>query len=163
VEAGVAELENVYLYNLDDLQQVVSRTQAQRKDAIAAAQTIVASHVQEFIAWQRQRELGPAIHRLYSRYHQIAQEELGKTMHKLPNLSAAERAHLEDLARRIVNKLLHDPVHALRSSDGLHLPATQYLHALEKLFQLGQEDAQNQPGPPSQPQAGDEPERGPGS
>jgi len=167
VEASVAELENVYLYNLDDLQEVVSRTQAQRKDAIAAAQTIVAAQVQEFVAWQRQRELGPAIHRLYSRYHQIAQEELGKTIHKLPNLSASERAHLEDLARRIVNKLLHDPVHALRSSDGLHLPATQYLHALEKLFQLGEEtEKQEQPvqQAPSNPlHAADEPKRGPGS
>lgn len=140
IEASVGELDNVYLYNLDDLQEAVSQTQAKRKDAIAAAQAIVTSHVEDFAAWNRQRELGPAIHRLYSRYHQIAQDELSRTLNKLPNISEAERAHLEDLARRIVNKLLHDPVQVLRRSDSLHLPANQYLHALEKLFQLSEEE-----------------------
>lgn len=140
VEAAVGEIDDVYLYNLDDLQQVVSRTQAQRKDAIAAARAVVARHVESFLAWHRQRELGPSIQRLYERYHAIAQEELARTLNKLPNVSEAERDHLDDLARRIVNKLLHDPVQMLRSADGAHAPGVQYLHALEKLFRLNAED-----------------------
>jgi len=144
IESTVGELDNVYLYNLDDLQDVVSRTAAQRKEAIAAAQTIITAQVDEFAAWQRQREMGPAIHRLYSRYHQIAQEELARTLNKLPNVGEAEKAHLEDLARRIVNKLLHDPVQVLRKSDNMHLPAAQYLHALEKLFQLSEQTEDDQ-------------------
>lgn len=136
IAADVGQIDNVYLYNLDDLQKVVSETQAQRKDAIDAARAIVAKHIESFVAWNRQRELGPAIHRLYSRYHQIAQGELARTLNKLPNVTEAERSHLEDLARRIVNKLLHDPVQTLRHADPQHVPAAQYLHALEKLFQL---------------------------
>jgi len=136
IEPAVGEIENVYLYNLDDLQEVVSRTQAQRKDAVAAARAIINAQLEDYLASQRQRELGPAIHQLYKRYHQIAQEELARTLNKLPNVSDAERAHLEDLARRIVNKLLHDPIQVLRRTDEMHLPASQYLHALEKLFQL---------------------------
>ncbi|MDB5292407.1 MAG: hemA [Phycisphaerales bacterium] len=139
VEPAVGEVDGVYLYNLDDLQQVVSTTQSQRMEAVAAARAIVTRHVAEFAAWNRQREMGPAIHRLYSRYHQIAQDELARTLNKLPGLEAGEKAHLEDLARRIVNKLLHDPVQVLRQADGMHTPATQYLHALEKLFQLGED------------------------
>jgi glutamyl-tRNA reductase len=139
IEASVGDIDNVYLYNLDDLQQVVTQNQSQRKGAVNAAREIVNRHVEEFAAKQRQRELGPAIHRLYSRYHQIAQDELARTLNKLPNVNPAEKAHLEDLARRIVNKLLHDPVQVLRRSDNTHLPVTQYLHALEKLFQLGDE------------------------
>ena len=142
VEAEVGQIEDVYLYNLDDLQQVVSETQASRKDAIASARAIVARHIDAFLAWNRQRELGPAIHRLYNRYHAVAQEELARTLNKLPNISPAEKAHLEDLARRIVNKLLHDPVQTLRNSDSEHVPATQYLHALEKLFQLNESSPQ---------------------
>lgn len=139
IEAAVGDLDGVYLYNLDDLQQVVSQTQAQRTDAIGSARAIVAKHVESFVAWHRQRELGPAIHRLYNRYHAIAQEELTRTLNKLPNVTEAERAHLEDLARRIVNKLLHDPVQTLRHAGADHASAAPYLHALEKLFQLGEQ------------------------
>ena len=141
IEASVGELENVYLYNLDDLQQVVNENQSQRKGAVSAAYEIVNRHIEEFVTWHRQRELGPAIQKLYSRYHQIAQEEVARTRNKLPNMTDAEAAHLDELARRIVNKLLHDPVQVIRHSDGSHLPANQYVHAFEKLFQLGENGA----------------------
>ena len=135
VEPGVGEIDGVYLYNLDDLQDVVSKTQSQRKDVITSAHAIVEQHVEAFAVWHRQRELGPAIRRLHDRYHAIAREELSRTLHKLPNLSPQEREHLEELSRRIVNKLHHDPVQALRTADHSPIPAAQYLHALEKLFQ----------------------------
>ncbi len=67
----------------------------------------------------------------------------GRT-HKFPNVTDAEMAHLQELARRIVNKVLNDPVQVLRRGDGQHTPANQYLHALEKLFQL--EDDPQVPG-----------------
>jgi glutamyl-tRNA reductase len=140
IEPAVGELENVYLYNLDDLQQIVAQTHTQRKDAIEEARAIVRQQVAEFATWQRTREMGPVIDRLYKRYHSLAQEELSRTLGKLPNVSAEEREHLEDLTRRIVNKLLHDPIKTLRESDGIHVPTAQYLHAMEKLFQL-KEDA----------------------
>ncbi|HEY8667968.1 MAG TPA: hypothetical protein VIL86_15050, partial [Tepidisphaeraceae bacterium] len=76
------------------------------------------------------------IDQLSKRYHKVAQEELNRTLNKLPNISAAEKALLEDLARRITNKLLHDPIQTLRESDSLHGPTMQYLHAMQKLFQL---------------------------
>ena len=141
IEPSVGDADGVYLYNLDDLQQVVSQTQSQRTDAVGSARAIVAKHIDSFIAWHRQRELGPAIHGLYSRYHAIAQEELARTLNKLPNVTEAEKAHLEDLARRIVNKLLHDPVQTLRHAGVDHASAAPYLHALEKLFQLGEQKA----------------------
>jgi glutamyl-tRNA reductase len=54
----------------------------------------------------------------------------------MSGVSDAERAHLEELTRRIVNKLLHDPITMLRRSEGLHGTTSQYLHAMERLFQL---------------------------
>jgi glutamyl-tRNA reductase len=145
VEPAVGKLANVYLYNLDDLQQVVLATQSQRKDAVDAARKIVSRQVEEFVLWHRQRELGPTIDRLYQHYHRLAQEELSRTLTKLPSVSEAERAHLEELTRRIVNKLLHGPVQTLRQSggaggSGAHASAAgAYLHALEKLFGLEDE------------------------
>jgi glutamyl-tRNA reductase len=141
VEPAVGENEHIYLYNIDDLQSVVSATQAQRTDAIEAARAIVARHVNEFLVLQRRRALGPAIELLYQRSHALARQELTRTVSKLPHLSDSERAQLEELARRIVNKLLHDPVSALEQADAQqqHALTPQYLHAIEKLFRLDQD------------------------
>jgi len=136
VAADVGQMENVYLYNLDDLQQVVAATRDRRGGAVDAANQIVAHQVQKFIAAQRTREMGPLIDELFRRSHALAQEELARTLDKLADLSPAQRRQLEDLARRIVNKLLHDPIQMLRQSQATHAPMSQYLHAMEKLFKL---------------------------
>jgi glutamyl-tRNA reductase len=138
VEPSVGELDHVYLYNLDDLQKAVAETYTQRGEAVESARAIVRAHVDEFLAAQRQRAMGPMIDELYKRLHEMAAEEVGRTINKMPELGEAEKAQLEDLARRIVNKLLHDPVNALRESDQLHSPAGQYLHAIQRLFKLNE-------------------------
>jgi glutamyl-tRNA reductase len=140
IEAAVGELENVYLYNIDDLQQVVTQTLSQRTGAIESARAVIDKHVEGFLAWQRAREMGPLIERLATRYHALASEELQRTVNKLPNLGEAERSHLEELTRRIVNKLLHDPIAMLRKTEGMHGTTSQYLHALERLFHLDEGD-----------------------
>ena len=136
IDPAVGEIDGVYLYNVDDLQEVVAATLASRSGAIDAARGIVAKSVDEFLAWHRTREMGPVIDQLYQRSHELAKEEVTRVLGKLPNVSADERQHLEDLARRIVNKLLHDPIKTLREADTAHAPAAQYLHAMQKLFQL---------------------------
>jgi glutamyl-tRNA reductase len=143
VEPAVGELEQVFLYNVDDLQQVVAQTQRQRQSAVEAAQVIVEKHCDAFAVWHRQREMGPTIDRLYKRYHQMAKEELERTLGKLSPATQADRAALEDLTRRIVNKLLHRPVHALRHTDSDH-PPVPYAHAMEKLFDLQPESPQGE-------------------
>jgi glutamyl-tRNA reductase len=150
IAPGVGELENVYLYNIDDLQQVVSATYHSRSQAVEDARLLVAQQVEKFTSWHRAREMGPMIDRLYQRHHALAREELDRTLNKLPNISPAERQHLEELTRRIVNKLLHDPIRALRETDsphgmGPHGTGQAYLHAMEKLFDLTAPDALDEP------------------
>jgi glutamyl-tRNA reductase len=140
VEASVGELEHVYLYNLDDLQQAIVGTHSQRNQSLDAARAIVAKHVDEFVLWHRKREMGPLIDQLYQRLHKMAAEEAGRTINQLPNLGEDEKSHLRDLARRIVNKLLHDPVNTLRDNDKMHAPTAQYLHAIERMFKLNEEN-----------------------
>jgi glutamyl-tRNA reductase len=145
VAPQVGEMENVYLYNLDDLQQAVAATRDLRGGAVDAANQIVAHQVQQFFAAQRAREMGPLIDELFRRSHALAQEELARTLGKLTDLSPTQRRQLEDLARRIVNKLLHDPIQMLRQSQAAHAPMGQYLHAMEKLFNLDGSDADGKP------------------
>jgi len=142
VEPAVGDADNVYLYNLDDLQQVVSQTRSQRTEATDSAARIIGAGVEQFALAHRAREMGPVIDRLYKRYHEVAQDEVARTLGKLPSVSEAERAHLEELARRIVNKLLHDPVQMLKTSDNLHAGTAQYLHAMEMLFGLKEDGSE---------------------
>ncbi|HUB26040.1 MAG TPA: glutamyl-tRNA reductase [Tepidisphaeraceae bacterium] len=136
VEPSVGEMDNVYLYNLDDLQHAVAATRGQRSLASEAAGKIVAEHLRQFTLAERAREMGPTIDNLYRRYHAVAQEELSRTLSKCVNVGPEEKAMLEECVRRLVNKVLHDPVRTLRQSDALHGDAERYVHALEKLFQL---------------------------
>jgi glutamyl-tRNA reductase len=137
VEPTVAELENVYLYNLDDLQDVVTQTTTQRSQQAESAAHVVRQHVEAYVQWHRQRAIGPMIDALYKRYNAIAQAELERTLGKLP-VDDAGRRHLEELVHRIVQKMLHDPVSQLRQS---HDPRDDgagptYAHAIEQLFKL---------------------------
>ena len=87
------ELDAVYLYNLDDLQQVVLSTQGQRREAVESARKIVARQVEEFLVWHRQRELGPTIDRLYRYCHTLGRGGAGPHAGEAPDVGEAERPH----------------------------------------------------------------------
>ena len=71
-----------------------SSTQSQRKGAVEAAQKIVAEQVDEFASWHRTRTMGPVIDQLYRRYHKVAQDELARTLNKIPNIGEAGKSSL---------------------------------------------------------------------
>ncbi len=145
IDPAVGEMENVYLYNIDDLQQVVSSAHSLRASAVTAAREIIQKQVEEFLSSQRSRQVGPLIENLYQRYHDMAMEEVARTVRKLGQGGNGERERLEELARRIVNKLLHDPVKMIRNSEGLASPADQSMHIVEKLFGLTESEHPRDP------------------
>lgn len=134
IEPTVGELEGVYLYNLDDLQEVVTRTRESRTDSVEDARKIIHQQVESFMAWNRQRQIGPMIDAIYQRYTRMARTELERTAARM-QLDDQQRKHLEELVHRIVQKMLHDPVTQLRSSE-FHDNIQTYVHAIEKLFKL---------------------------
>jgi len=148
------------LYNLDDLQKIVSATYSKRSEAVEKARAIIRLHVEEFQSWTRARALGPTIDRLYKRHHRLAKEEAERAINKMSNATDADRAAIEDLARRIVNKLLHDPISRLKESEGEHGTSPgPYLHALEKLFRLEEQmenELADELNAPPKPDRGDE-------
>ena len=141
IEPAVRELAGVHLYDMDDLQSVVRSTHTVRQDSVQTARQLIAKQVDAFINDARVREVGPAIDRLYQRFHNVAAEELERTLGKLPAATETDRKHLEDLTRRIVNKLLHEPVQQLRQLPDMHSPASRFISALDDLLQTGENGA----------------------
>ncbi len=157
IEPAVGDIQGVYLYNLDDLQQVVARTRSVRGEAVAGARALVMSQIEQFVQWNQTRQLGPMIEQLYQRCHDLAATEVRRLQGKLPHLQASEREQLDDLARRIVNKVLHHPVKTLRDAHDQQLQATPYLNALAHLFDLQSPRPSSLENPPSdQGKASDE-------
>ena len=137
VEPAAADLTNVYLYDVDDLEAAVAKTVEGRRGSIEAAEAIVGRHVAAYAAWHRGRELGPTIRQLFEQAHAGAAEEVERSLRRMPDLDAAGRRQVEEMARRIVNKLLHGPVSTLRRTADDDRHGAAYRHAVGQLFSLG--------------------------
>ena len=116
VDPAAGELDNVFLYDIDDLESVVSRNRAEREQAVADALAIVESHVGEFIAQQGVFSIEPLIARLDAQATAVRDAELRRLLSKIGHLPEAQREAVEQALSRVVNKLLHDPKVALREA-----------------------------------------------
>lgn len=135
VEAGVGELNNVYLYNIDDLQGVAAGNRQKRDDAIADGRNVVERHVADFVQWFAARDVGPLVKALYDQANATAEAELAVLLSKHPELTENQREDLQRLTHRLVGKLLHTPVKQVTESADTNSRPT-LAAALRKLFGL---------------------------
>ena len=138
IEPAVGDIDGVYRYDLDDLQQAVSQTLAGRGGAVDAARAVVHRHVDAYAAWHRQRDVGPLIDAIYARANEIARAEIERTLGRLL-VDDAGRLQVEQLVHRVVQKLLHGPVSQLKRAHD-NREGQAYLHAVERLFQIEPRD-----------------------
>ena len=110
VAAAVGALSNVYLYNIDDLQEVADSNRGKRDAQIEQSTAIVTRHVEDFLQWFAARDVGPIVKALYAHANQVAQAEVEALLAKHPEWSPEHRAAVEKLTHRVVSKLLHTPV-----------------------------------------------------
>jgi len=143
VEPSAGDLEGCYLYNVDDLEAVVRETLARREREVARCEPIVEAEARKFMRWLDQLHLVPAIEELSSRLHALKASELEALMRRLPDLSEEARAEIERMANRLVNKILHQPIAALRDSSGEDRHRG-LLDAALRLFGLRRSDARNE-------------------
>jgi len=134
VEPRVNDLENVYLYNIDHLQQVAGDNIRDREKEAQKAESIVEDEVGEFVRWYRALALTPTIVALRRKFEEIRSKEMEKALAHMPNLPEKERKLLEGLTAAIVNKILHPPVSRLKTVD--ETQAEAYLDVLQTLFEL---------------------------
>ncbi len=139
IEPGVTRLENVYLYNVDDLQNIVHDNMRTRIDEAERADAIVDEELSGFLTWMRSRSVGPLLGKLQAHGRDIVAAELAKAGGKLSALSPEQRKAVEQVARGVMQKLLHQPMASIRSASaeprgGFDGPALA--DALGVLFQL---------------------------
>ena len=116
VEAGVNDLDGVFCYDVDDLQQVVEANRREREREGQRAESLVEREVAKFLARLRDVEVVPTIVSLRERLEAIRRGELDKALARLPDATPETRQVLEALSQAIVNKVLHPPIEKLRDS-----------------------------------------------
>ena len=113
-------VENVYLYDIDDLGAVVSASRGERAREAEKAEAIVAAELDSFLRWMDGLDLVPAIKDIRASIEHLREAELGRLGGWLAGLEPAERARIESLTRALVNKVLHRILSGLRSPGDAH-------------------------------------------
>jgi glutamyl-tRNA reductase len=131
IEASVAELSDVYLYTVDDLEQVIEENRASRREAANQAQAIIDLQVEHFMAWWRAQGRQDALKSLRSQGEAAREEALARAREQLSSGKPVDEV-LALLAHQLTNKLLHGPSTALRQAalDG----DLDLLRAAERLY-----------------------------
>ena len=114
LDPGLNDIDDVFLYDIDDLSQVVEMNRAERDKEAVKAQRIVEEETLKFGRWQQNMMVTPTITAMRRKADDICSQELAKTLSKL-DLNDTDRKKVEKLALAISAKLLHDPLVYLKS------------------------------------------------
>ncbi|MDH4231648.1 MAG: glutamyl-tRNA reductase [Nitrospirota bacterium] len=137
IDPGINDLNNVYLYDVDDLQGVVDTNILERQKEATKAEDIIGEEIETFKKWLSSLDSVPAVIALREKAEAIRKEELEKLMNRLSEIGEKDKKAIEGMASSIVNKLIHPPTIALKedSEDRDILIAT-----IKRLYGLNGED-----------------------
>lgn len=135
IEPSVNEVDNVFLYDIDDLQEVVNSNLRERLRESERAEEIVVQEAERMVARLKVREVAPTIVSLQEQLEQIRVAELERMRRKLGPLTPEQEEALQALTRGIVNKIAHGPISELRMQAG-RPEGVQVIDAIKKVFHL---------------------------
>jgi glutamyl-tRNA reductase len=135
IDPRTGDMDNVYLYNMDDLQDIADENMNIRKSEALKAEGIITEEVQRYLEWFRTLEVVPTIVALRDKVEAIVREEMEKSGAWLRTLDPENRQSVEILASSIVNKILHDPMTSLKE-ESQNQGGMVYVAALRRLFRL---------------------------
>jgi glutamyl-tRNA reductase len=135
IDPAVNEVDNVFLYDIDDLQGVVNANLRERVREAERAEELVAQEVERMMARLKVQEVAPTIVSLQEQLEQIRNAEIERTRRKLGPLTPEQEEALESLTRGIVNKIAHGPISELRRHAG-RPDGVQIIDAIRQVFHL---------------------------
>lgn len=135
VDSAAGQLEQVFLYNIDDLQAIVSENLARRQEQTTQAEGMISDAVLEFLVWLRSRGTLPTVVALRRRFEIVRQSELERLEPKLSGLTPDVRARVDEVTRLLIQKLLLTPTEQLKTVAD-PTTAAQYADAITQIFQL---------------------------
>lgn len=135
VEAAVNSLDDVYLYNIDDLEKVSQANLRLRRKEVREAEAHIEKAVEEFQAWVEQLEAGPTIQLLHRYFDELIEEEI-ESLGRIPE---EEKEKFREFAGRLRAKFLHAPLEALQDSSKFGA-VRRTLEAIHTLFPLNPRD-----------------------
>lgn len=138
ISAEAGKLYNVYLYNVDDLKEIVEHNKNARASEIPHVEKIIEEHVEKFQAWQAGVEITVVLNDLRAKLGQERQEFLRERLAQAENVSSAERERITRLAKELLEDVLVSRVTRLRNANDLHAKLAD-LEAVRRLFGLDQE------------------------
>ena len=140
IDPAVAELDNVILYDIDDLQnQVEQNLESRRKEAVKA-QAIIEQEVDNFFYWVDTLAVVPTIIRLRAQAERIKKEEVERAVHRIDDITPREQRIIEQLAHSIINRWLHKPIVNLKTLAGENEDRFDcYIRAFNDLLDLDEE------------------------
>jgi glutamyl-tRNA reductase len=139
LDPEIAELDGCYLYDIDDLEQIVVETLSLRRREAERAEGIVAAEAQKFHEWHASLDVLPAITSLRARAEEIREAELQKAEALLGRLDDSQRSAVEAVTAQIVNKLLHLPTVRMKQA-AVAADGVLYAETVRYLFGLGEEE-----------------------
>lgn len=139
INPEVGRIDNVYLYNIDDLQSVVNQNVDQRAKEVEKCTAMVEKEVERFMAWMEEMKIGPTIANLREHFHAIGREELNRLRPKLGNLSEEQWQEVVYSMERTLNKLLHEPAR-VGKQEAKNGSAHRYIETIKKLFGIRYSD-----------------------
>src|SRR5690349_753012 len=120
VEPAVAQLENVFLYDIDDLQAVAAHATAGRREHIPVAEDIVSEEVERFWAWYGGLAVVPVLKELRDQMERVRADEVERALRRM-HLTPEDRAQLDQFSHALLNKFLHQPTIALKEIGRAHV------------------------------------------
>ena len=137
VDPAVAEMDNVFLYDLDDLRAVVSASVERRHRELPAAEQLIGEEVEKYWQWVAGLAAVPVVTRFRDEMNRVRERELATALRRLGELTPEQRAAVEHFSQSLMNKFLHEPTVRLRAAAangrGLGVvDAARYLFALDE-------------------------------
>lgn len=139
VDPLVNNIDNVYVYDIDDLQGVVAANIKERHKEAEEAEGIIKEEVEGFYRWIKSLDVVPTIIALRKKFDEIKDEELEEALSSLKGLSDEQVKTIEKMADAIIKKIMHDPVAHLKKESN-KVEGDFYIEAARKLFDLDKEE-----------------------